>query len=186
MDAFGYWEKDGYVLRPARREDAENYFSQNFDPLDPEAARCTGCREAFTREEVTDFFLRALQEEDRRFFLIIAPDGRILGECMLNEIDRDTRCANYRMGIFHPEDRGKGIGTWATKTIRDFAFEQLKLHRLELDVYSFNSRAERVYQKAGFRREGVRREAVLDAEQYADDILMAILEDEWRAWKQKE
>ena len=39
------------------------------------------------------------------------------------------------------------------ETTRDFAFEELKLHRLELDVYSFNPRAERVYQKAGFRRE---------------------------------
>ena len=43
------------------------------------------------------------------------------------------------------------------ETTRDFAFEELKLHRLELDVYSFNPRAERVYQKAGFRREGVLR-----------------------------
>ncbi len=69
------------------------------------------------------------------------------------------------------------------ETTRDFAFEELKLHRLELDVYSFNPRAERVYQKAGFRREGVLRDAVLDGQQYADDILMSILEEEWRQLK---
>ena len=69
------------------------------------------------------------------------------------------------------------------ETTRDFAFEELKLHRLELDVYSFNPRAERVYQKAGFRREGVLRDAVLDGQQYVDDILMSILEEEWRQLK---
>lgn len=39
------------------------------------------------------------------------------------------------------------------------AFERLGLHRLELDVYSFNPRARRVYEKAGFRREGILRTA---------------------------
>ena len=69
---------------------------------------------------------------------------------------------------------------------RDFAFETLGLHRLELDVFSFNPRAVRAYEKAGFRREGVRREAVLDGTAYGDDILMAILEDEWREIKRTE
>ena len=55
----------------------------------------------------------------------------------------------------------------------------LRLHRLELEVFSFNPRAQHVYEKAGFRKEGVRRDAVLDNGRYADVILMAILEDEW-------
>ena len=57
------------------------------------------------------------------------------------------------------------------------------IHRLTLDVYSFNPRAEKTYLKAGFKREGVLKDAVKDGDQYADDILMAILEDEWRELK---
>lgn len=83
-------------------------------------------------------------------------------ETVINEIDRKLRCANFRIGLFHGTQRRKGIGTWATEVTRDFAFEQLRLHRLELDVYSFNPRAERAYAKAGFKREGVLRDAVLD------------------------
>ena len=41
------WEKDGYLLRPARVSDAEDYYAQNYDPLEPETARLTGCRAAF-------------------------------------------------------------------------------------------------------------------------------------------
>ena len=60
---------------------------------------------------------------------------------------------------------------------RDFAFEILKLHRLSLDVFSFNTRAEKCYLKAGFKREGVLRDAILNGNVYADDILMSILEN---------
>lgn len=75
---------------------------------------------------------------------------------------------------------GKRIGTWTAEVTRDFAFEQLKLHRLELDVYSFNHRAEKVYLTAGFKKEGLLRDAVFDGDKYADDILMAMLEEDWR------
>lgn len=176
-----HWEKDGYILRPARAGDAQAYYTQNYCPLDAEAARMTGCAPAFTREEIVSFFLHAVDDGTRRFFLLVAPDGRIAGECVINEIDPALRCANYRMAIFHPADRGRGLGLWATQTVRDYAFGSLGLHRLSLDVFSFNPRAEHVYRRAGFRREGVLRDAVRDGDGYGDDILMAMLEDEWRA-----
>ena len=183
MDKNIRWEKDGYVLRLAEAADAEAYYLQNFHPLDKEAARLTGCKESFTREEVLSFFRRSLADSGRVFFLLTAPGGRIVGECVINEIDRSTRSANFRMAIFPPGERGKGTGSWAVEKVRDFAFEQLHLHRLSLDVYSFNPRAERVYEKAGFRREGVLRDAVRDGGGYADDILMSLLEEEWRRLK---
>ena len=62
---------------------------------------------------------------------------------------------------------------------RDFAFGELKLHRLGLNVFSFNELARKAYLAAGFREEGALRDAVWDGERYADDILMAILEEEW-------
>ncbi|MGM9680246.1 MAG: GNAT family N-acetyltransferase [Eubacteriales bacterium] len=174
------WEWDGYVIRPARAEDAENYYRQNFDPLDKEAARLTGCRETFTKEEVLSFFSESIADESRCFFLILSPDGQIIGESVLNDMDPVARKANFRIGIFRASERGRGIGSWATQVTRDYAFGVLGLHRLELDVFSFNPRAQQVYRKAGFRREGVLRDAVLDGDRYADDILMAMLEDEWR------
>ena len=177
---------NGFTLRPARPEDAAAYYEQNFAPLDPEVARLTGCKSVFSRQEVTDFFLSSIEAEDCCLFLIIDPEGGIIGESVINEIDRERKSANFRIAFFHAERCGGGLGTWATCATRDFAFERLGLHRLELDVFSFNPRAERVYEKAGFRREGVLRDAVLSGGAYADDILMAILEDEWQEIKKKE
>lgn len=54
---------------------------------------------------------------------------------------------------------------------------------LELDVFSFNPSAEKAYQSAGFKREGVLRDAIWNGKEFADDILMAILEDEWKQIK---
>ena len=176
-------KKDGYIIRLAKIHDATNYYDQNFCPLDKEVARLTGSKEVYTKEEVETFFLRSLEDDDRYFFLIIAPNGRIIGESIINEIDWNLRSANFRIGLYQLTERGKGIGTWATEATRDFAFEKLRLHRLELDVYSFNPRAEKVYLKAGFKREGVLRDAIMDGNEYADDILMSILEDEWKALK---
>lgn len=173
------WEKDGYVLRPAEKQDAESYYQQNYNPLDPETARLTGCKPAFTHDEVVSFFLSCVDAQDRYDFLIIAPDGKIIGESVINEIDLKVRSANFRIAIFDSGFCGRGIGSWAIRMTCGFAFEQLHLHRLELDVFSFNPRAEKAYLKAGFKREGVLRDAVKDGDSYADDILMAILEDEW-------
>lgn len=173
------WEKDGFLLRPARREDAGQYYAQNFCPLDKELIRMTGSKESFTREEVVGFFLQCIKAEDRYDFLLVAEDGRIAGESVINEIDWEGRSGNFRIGIFQQKDRGKGLGSWMVQATRDFAFGELKLHRLGLNVFSFNERARKAYLAAGFREEGALRDAVWDGERYADDILMAILEEEW-------
>ena len=120
-------EKDGFLIRLAKAEDAAGYFEQNFCPLDQEVVRLTGCKEDFTKDEVVSFFMKSLKDDERYFFLIIAPDGSIIGESIINEIDWDLRCANFRIALFHSIERGKGIGTWATELTRDFAFEKLKL-----------------------------------------------------------
>ncbi len=172
--------EDGFLLRPARPGEAVSYYRQNYCPLDREAARTTGSRESFGRREVVGFFRRCCRSESCCLLLMLSPDRQIVGEVAITDIDRRVRSASLRICIFRPELRGRGLGSWAVCAARDLAFSRLELHRLELEVFSFNPAAQRVYEKAGFRREGVLRDSVLDGERYADRILMAILEEEWR------
>lgn len=174
------WEKDGFILRSGAKEDAEEYYRHNFMTSDGEVDRLTGSRPSFTRDEVVNFVYQCVDATDRYDFFILSPDGHIVGESVLNEIDQESRCANFRIALFHSSEFGKGLGSWAIEKTLEFAFDDIKLHRVELDVFSFNLRAIHVYEKAGFKHEGVLRDAVKDGEAYADDILMAILEDEWR------
>ncbi len=65
--AHAIWEKDGYILRPAQKEGAESYYQNNYNPLDPEVARLTGCKPSFTHDEVVNFFLSCINDEERKF-----------------------------------------------------------------------------------------------------------------------
>lgn len=168
------WTKDGFTLRLGRKEEAERYYEENFHPLDPEISRLTGCKPLFSREEVVSFFLRCVDDADRYDFLLLSPDGRIIGESVINEIDWTLSCANYRVAIFDSKSRGAGLGSWMVETCSRFAFADLKLRRLSLEVFSFNPRAIHVYEAAGFRREGVLRKAVQDGAAYGDIILMSM------------
>nr|WP_231558770.1 GNAT family protein [Brevibacillus thermoruber] len=94
---------------------------------------------------------------------------------------RETGNANIRIAITSREHQGRGLGTEAMRLLLDYGFGILNLHRIELNVFSYNARAIRAYEKLGFQREGVQREALYYNHQYHDSIIMSILEDEYRA-----
>lgn len=70
---------------------------------------------------------------------------------------------------------------YATLTILRFAFFELNLHRVELEVFDFNPRVIRCYEKAGFRHEGTRRQRLFHDGRYRDAHWMAILRHEFQA-----
>ncbi len=61
------------------------------------------------------------------------------------------------------------------------AFETERLHRVALEVYAFNPRARRVYEKVGFVVEGTMRDALRFDDGWVDAHLMAIIVDDWLA-----
>ncbi|MBU6531151.1 GNAT family N-acetyltransferase [Streptomyces sp. NPDC057245] len=104
--------------------------------------------------------------------------GELVGEVVLYDWDPAARSCTFRT-LVGPRGRGRGLGSEATRLIVGHAFERVGLHRVELEVYADNPRARRVYEKAGFVVEGVRREAALRNGAWVDDVLMAVLDHEW-------
>lgn len=174
------WEFHGYQMRLAKQADADAYYENNFRIMDKEVVRFTGGKSSYEKEEVIQFFMQRLQDPNRYDFLILSPENEIIGESVINEYNEEINSANFRIAIFHNEKCGKGIGSWAIRNTIQYAFEEIHLHRLELDVFSFNTRAYRAYLKAGFKEEGRLREAIKDIDGYADDILMAILDRDYK------
>jgi RimJ/RimL family protein N-acetyltransferase len=113
--------------------------------------------------------------------IIVKDTGELIGEVVLNEIDPDNRSANIRIGICGHEHRGKGYGTEAMTQMLRYGFETLKLHRIHLGVYTFNPRAVHVYEKLGFQRDGVERDALYVDGEFHNMILMSMLEEEFRS-----
>jgi RimJ/RimL family protein N-acetyltransferase len=104
--------------------------------------------------------------------------GECVGEVVLNEWDKGNRSCNFRT-LIGPGGRDRGLGTEALRLIVGYGFEQLGLHRISLEVYAFNPRAQHVYEKAGFVAEGVLREALRYEDEWIDATVMSILDYEW-------
>jgi RimJ/RimL family protein N-acetyltransferase len=102
-----------------------------------------------------------------------------IGNTGLHQIDWKNRMAVFGIVLGEKAYWGQGFGTEAARTILRFAFEELNLHRVELEVFDFNPRAIRSYEKVGFRHEGTRREALFRNGRYQDVHLMSILQEEF-------
>lgn len=97
----------------------------------------------------------------------------------------DSRKKSAKIGILIGDKNywGKGCGYDAMKIVLNFAFKRLKLHRVELTVYSFNKRAINLYKKTSFKFEGTKREHLFYKGKYYDELLMGILNKEWQREK---
>lgn len=128
---------------------------------DPEIGRLTGSRATFRREVVEQWLLTRADQTDRVDWAVHRrTDNEFLGEAVLNDIDLDNRSASFRVWLL-PAHWGHGYGTELATLVLAHAFGALDLHRVELSVFSFNPRAQRAYEKAGFTVEGRRRDAAL-------------------------
>ncbi|MBV9170827.1 MAG: GNAT family N-acetyltransferase, partial [Chloroflexi bacterium] len=94
--------------------------------------------------------------------------------------ERDKR-ARLAIGLLHPDLLGRGTGTIAIRILLRHPFDTLQLHRVDLRVLSFNVRALRCSEKCGVVREGVERESAFFDGAWVDDVVMSILEHEYRA-----
>lgn len=152
------------------------FIDQTMQALDDvDAMRLTGTRESFTREQVLAHLEGLPGARDRADFAILDEQQRHLGEVVLNELEEDDLAMNYRIALAGEPLRGRGIGTEAGRAVVEWAFDEVGLHRIGLDVFSFNPAAQRSYEKIGFRVEGVARDALHWQGEWIDSVLMSML-----------
>ena len=118
--------------------------------------------------------------KDRWFFVICRlADDRPVGSLDLHEVDLRNGSASLGIAIGDPADTGRGYGSDALRTLVGFGFDQLRLERIELDVYDFNEPARRMYERVGFRHEGTLRHALYSDGAFHDVHRMAVLRGDW-------
>jgi len=122
-------------------------------------------------------------QKEQEHSWIIDLGGRCIGSARLHHISEQDHSATYAIGIFDPAYHSKGIGTEATKLVLEYGFEELHLHRIDLKVLDYNKCGIRCYQKCGFKVDGVLRDSAFIEGKYYSDIIMSILENEWKVHK---
>lgn len=106
-----------------------------------------------TFESCKEFIKNSINDEKNKNFAIVNDDDEYLGTVSLKNIDKENKNAEYAIAI-RKEFHGTGIAKDATLVILKYAFKNLNLHKVYLNVLSENVRAIKFYEKIGFTYEG--------------------------------
>lgn len=113
-----------------------------------------------------------------RCSIVEEESGKLVGLVSLTAIDRLNQSAQLHIMIGSEDCRGRGAGSFAVQEIVRHGFYDMNLRRIELEVLEDNQRAKHVYEKAGFVREGVKRQAIYKNGRFVDMVLYAVLRPE--------
>jgi RimJ/RimL family protein N-acetyltransferase len=158
-DTFARWTLDDDYLRLL-----------DDDPIQPESAfHFSSFDSARSSNNSYYFHLRTLS------------DDRLIGFVVLFNIKWASQTSELAIGIGEADYRGKGYGSDTLSLILNYAFNELNLFRVGLNVMDYNTKAIAAYERAGFVREGLRRKAVLREGMRYDLVQFGILRDEWQS-----
>ncbi|MEO8251516.1 MAG: GNAT family protein [Chloroflexota bacterium] len=115
------------------------------------------------------------------YAICLRGEERAVGTIFLRSVDKVN--GSGTVGIFIGDRRylGQGYGTDALNALVDFGFGELRLERIDLEVFDFNERAVRSYTKAGFQTDAILRRARFHRGAHHDVHVMSILRDDWLA-----
>lgn len=140
---------------------------------DPEVTRGLGRSGPFTLDMEERWYEQASNQYAGPHFTIYElATSRPIGTTGLADVDPRRGLATFGISIGEKSCWNRGYGTETTRLVLDYAFNIMGLHNVMLSVYSFNARAHRAYEKAGFRVIGRRRGAIPLAGRRFDEILM--------------
>jgi RimJ/RimL family protein N-acetyltransferase len=128
-----------------------------------------------TPEDVLAEVERSHAEPDAFGVFVVEVDGARAGTMAFERANRRSRIADLGGLAVHPDFRGRRVGDEAARLLQQHLFDDLGFHRVQLEIYGFNERAQRHAERAGFVREGVRRKAYWRNEEWVDGVLYGLV-----------
>ena len=162
-------------LRGLQLADAEGPYLQWMN--DPEVVRYTESRFCpFTREHLQKY-IAMINENPAFIFLAITlkETGRHIGNIKLGPINWNHRFGDVGIIIGAKDCWGQGYAKESIRLLADFAFSSLKLHKLTAGCYASNVTAIKVFEQAGFMKEGIRPSQYLSNGRYVDLVCLGLL-----------
>lgn len=163
-------------LRPFRREDIPDKIRWINDP----GVNRFLHYELPLEQAKTEAWFEAVQKRSDRYDAVIEADQTPCGLAGLLSIDRKSRKAELYITLGSPEYGGRGVAAEACRKLLAYAFGDLKLNRVYLYTETENLRAQRLFERIGFRKEGCLREEILSHGALADRFVYSILQREFR------
>lgn len=135
-----------------------------------------------SKREQAQWFINCKNGLDVLRYTIETEEDGPVGLIGLRDIDwKNGVATGLGMRIAKKEIRTRGLATDAWMTLMRYAFDELRLNRVNGSALSYNKASLRVCEKVGFKVEGVKRQAVYKNGAYIDVILMGCLRSDYEA-----
>jgi len=121
---------------------------------------------------------RIAQDPETGGLLVVELDGQPAGAMGWELSNRRSRIAHVSGLAVHPRCRGRRLADDAARLLQHHLIWELGFHRIELEIYGFNERAQRHAERAGFVREGVKRKAYARDGRWVDGVLYALVAED--------
>ncbi|GHO61222.1 N-acetyltransferase [Ktedonobacter sp. SOSP1-52] len=133
----------------------------------------------WSKKETEQWLQQTLQDKNTLTLGVVKKDGsQLIGYAGIASISHINHSGEYYILLGEKSSWGQGYGTEATQLIVHYGFASLNLHRIMLTVSSLNTGGIKAYTRAGFRQEGILRDACYRDGVYHDKIVMSILRPE--------
>jgi RimJ/RimL family protein N-acetyltransferase len=170
---------DGLRLRRATRDDVPFLLEVL---TDDDVQPFLGRGGAFDEDGV----IAELEQQERepdgfgRFVIEVLQDGewRKAGTLGFERVNRRSRIAQLERLAVHPAFRGRRLADDAARLFQRHLIFDLDFHRVQMEIYGFNERAQRHAERAGFVREGVKRKAYRRGDGWVDGVLYGLVRED--------
>ncbi|HZT06591.1 MAG TPA: GNAT family protein [Chloroflexota bacterium] len=125
-------------------------------------------------DEVKRRFQQYRTDPTSGLFIISTLSGQAIGMLGFDRLYRDIGTCRLFIGIGVKDYWGQGYGSEAMRLALQYFFRDVRIQKVQLSVYDFNTRAIASYRKCGFEVEGVRRNIAYVQGEWCDSIEMAI------------
>ena len=165
-------------LRPLKKEDAPLMLEWMHDS-DINRFFCFDAA-GMDLDSVYQFIEKANRDNEKNKHFAIADDkDEYMGTISLKQIDDKNSHAEYAVSL-RAKAQGKGYAKFATREILAFAFNELKLNKVYLNVLSYNTHAIRFYEKTGFKYEGEFLKHIRKNDEFHDIKWYAFFKEDFR------
>lgn len=171
-------------IRKLKYSDAEDIYK---NVNDKEVVRCTlNIPHPYPKKGAIQFIRKTRYKSKKRkeyvFGIILKEENRLIGMVGLHRIDWKNK--NSELGYWIGKNYwNKGLVTEAVSLILDFAFSQLKLHKVYAKLFEKNIGSRRVLEKSGFKLEGSFKEQRFKHNAWQNELEHGILAKEYKPRK---
>lgn len=119
------------------------------------------------------------KNSDRIMFMVTDKMGKPIGVCGLIHINLKAKIASVAIIIGEKKYQSKGFGTEILQMLLDYGFNQIRIHRIEAEIFAYNQVSAKLFKKLNFKQEVILRDSLWRNGKWWDILILSILQNEY-------